>query len=175
MPPDSSKNRSNTTVSRVGRGAEGRLAGAQVLPRFETRRPHRGPTASSNHSSAVGGSLPRRCSTSLRRSETAADSSIVRPGRFPQPKRDRRWLAVGVLKRAPCRAPHAGFDRTCCPAGIYRPAGFPRRSLRSPSRPRWIPARASRDNRHWSGMAPPEVMAVSRAPLRGRSILLMAS
>ena len=92
MPPDSSKNRSNMTVSSFGRRPERRAAGGEVLDRVATPQPSSMPTPRATQSvapvTAVGTVTDFHqtlLDVALSR-DTACDSSSLRPGASPNQK-----------------------------------------------------------------------------------------
>ena len=83
MPPDSSKKRSNMTVSRRGQAAERRAAGRQILHDLQRRGFVEADGVDAATAIAAPGSTEAPLDLRSAARETAADSSSVRPGASP--------------------------------------------------------------------------------------------
>ena len=101
--------------------------------------------------------------------QTSRDSSRVRPGASPLQNGIDGARAVRILHAHASRLRRAGCARKWCPAGRRRRPGSRPRSLRRAFRP-CLPS-GSATTRYFavSGIAPPDVMAASRAPRRPRT------
>ncbi|HZD19902.1 MAG TPA: hypothetical protein VE325_04455, partial [Burkholderiales bacterium] len=83
MPPASSKNRSSTSVSWVGSVPSAARAEARYSTSWRAAASAM-PTSSTSHRSvSASGSAESRAATSVRRRDTDAESSSLRPGASP--------------------------------------------------------------------------------------------
>ena len=177
MPPASSKKRSSTIVSCVGRQPSAAWRGGEIFDELLARRPRRGrPPPCSQLDGALAARIGRDALRDLGAQPRHRRRQLVGAARrLAEPERDGRRLPVRVLHAHDAALDPQDAVATCCRAGRCRRPGSRPRSPRSPCRRSGSPAPAAPGSRRCPGSCRRRSCAVSRAPRRPRSMPFTAS